>query len=200
MIIKGIAVIVSGIALYFGYNFFNHFTGQKALEKQYQCLLEEIETNKKTQAYENFMSQFKDTLHTWIYDMELEHVLRFKEVEYEISGAVLFDQDKDKALTFLISMRKEGEFFDYVDIITAENFDHNTWHFYYLGNPSMLYDRGDNAPNRTQPIPKDTMMEQSLKKIIKDGYYKRRSCERDYEYFEKQWFPDWIRRMHYTGI
>ncbi len=120
---------------------------------------------------------------------------RYKKIKYEVSDYMLFNKDNTKGLGFIVKHRIEGELLDFVDIITGEKNKAGDWEFYYTGVPSISFDQYGDSTQRLKPVSKEDMERRVLEMLVGDGYYKK-DCKRDYRYFEKQWFPEWVKKKH----
>lgn len=163
---------------------------ERVNNQHYHCIGEEVAENMKLPEQESFRRKFLDTLSVWVSTVNTPMMQRYAEIEYELSDFVLFNQEKSKALGFLIKFRKPGEKMDFVKIITGERRG-KAWDFYLKGNWSIAMHRPDSHPDYGKRLSQAYMEERALRLISSDGYYKGKSCERDYDFFEKQWFPEW---------
>jgi hypothetical protein len=161
-----------------------------ANNKYYLCITQELAEITKLPEQQSFRRQFLDTLSVWISTVNTPLMQRYSEIEFELSEFVLFNQKKSKALGFLIKFRNPGEKMDFVKIITGERRG-GAWDFYLKGNWSIAMQRPPSHPDYGKRLSRTYMEERVLRLISSDGYYKGKSCERDYEYFEKQWFPEY---------
>ena len=165
------------------------------MTKQYPCILEEVQKN-KTESYGiEFRKQLSDTLAYWINNIDNSFMRRYKKIKYEVSENMLFNNDHTKGLGIIIKHRLAGELLDFVDFIIGERNKAGVWEFYYSGVGSMSFDQYGDSTQRLKSVSKEDMERSVLEQLVGDGYYKK-DCKRNYRYFERQWFPDWIRKKH----
>jgi hypothetical protein len=165
------------------------------IEKQYSCILDEVQMNKVEPYGIEFKKKLSDTLLYWVRNIDNSFMRRYKKINYQISDYVLFNEDHSKGLGFVVKFRMEGELLDFIDIITGEKSKNGIWQFFYSGVPSLSFDQYGDSSQRLMPISKEAMERRVLEMIVEDGYYKR-DCKRDYNYFESRWFPEWIKKKH----
>lgn len=163
-------------------------------EKQLKCFYEEVEKLKSTFDYMNVMKSFKDTLNEWI-EKDIKGVRYLQRVEWKISDVVFFNEDKSKCLLLLGSIDPDTALtFDEVQILGAEKIN-NAWYFYIQSYPTCLYNRKDNEPRR--PYTFEEMSNDVVGDLIRDGYFRKNSCEINYSYIDSDiWFADWMRQKH----
>ncbi len=164
------------------------------LEKQYECLSDQIRLLQEDQDYLKIRRSVEDTLLYWLEDLKLRRVQNLKRETYKLLSPVLFNQKKDKALLFLGILRRRPDFIaaEFVQMITAEK-EGEYWQFYYSGNVTFSYGYPDFR--RTQ-YTFEELTEFSMKRIIEDGYFKYNTCDVDHYYVNNKWFADWLREEH----
>lgn len=163
-------------------------------EKQLQCFREEVEKLRSTFDYLNVMKSFSDTLNSWLVK-DIKAVRYLNREKWSISDAVFFNKDKSKCLLLLASIDPDTSItFDGVKIIGGEKIN-MIWHFYFQSYPMCLYNRKENEQKR--PFTFEEMTNDVISDLIRDGYFKKNSCEINYNYIDSDiWFADWMRKKH----
>jgi hypothetical protein len=165
------------------------------MKKQYSCIWEEAKKNKVEEYGIEFRKQLSDTFTYWVNNIDNSFMRRYKKTRYEVSEYFFFNMDNTKGIGFIIQNRLDGEVLDFIDIITGEKNNSSNWEFYYTGVPSVSFEQYGDSIQKLNPITKVNMERSVLEMLVEDGYYKK-DCKRDYRYFDKQWFPEWVKKKH----
>jgi hypothetical protein len=158
------------------------FGSCKTRKGQQRCITNYTKNIRLSDDYKEIIKAAQDTVSNWE-NMNIRYAIALKRSVWKIDNIVLFNDNKTRAILFLLKIDKDSDaVLDFAKMLAAEKKE-GIWYFYSVGMPTM----GFNREGRLRPHTYEELSEGIMRKIIKGGLLKKMKCQINEDYING-WF------------
>lgn len=154
--------------------------------RQLECLMNSVSENRNTEAADIFVSSLRDSFDYWVNNIDITMIKSYSEYDYFVPQSVVFNDEKNQGVGFVIRYRHDLKPFDDIQIITAELID-KTWHFYYLSNFNVHITNRNWCTLENGKTPVSYIESKMLDLLVGTlNFYKSGTCQINPDFFDSR--------------
>lgn len=162
----------------------------KVMEKQIDCLQNELVSKDSSQIASEFYRQLKDTFEYWIDEKRFETIVSYKNRNYHFSNLLLLSPPGTSGLGFVVEIIELGGGMSSVQIISGERESiEDSWTFRYKGSPVIYFDDPIKSPGKAEKYTEEYLLRGALDLIVAVQYFSGNSCKRNEKFWQDLWTP-----------